>query len=301
MPDCEYFEKGICFKDNCVYRHVKFNDDAKICDDFTKGYCSSGLNCSFRHVIQGGVNANKKMNIHITNKTKTKKKINSNSPDEVRMNILTDSPNFVDSFQAAGAPSSSIDQATETSTSTVLDETDLFIPFSSVGTLSANSMLRGAIRKDQIAFLDEDAEECAEYSETAVCEEIGEEKNAEEIDGGQENADEEEDGEIEEFISGDDDDEDKEVDIRTLPEVPINGSHQSDDNDDNDDEDDNDDSDDGDDDDDSDNDDDDGDIETEDRNDKREKDEERIRHNLSMIKELQDANILQYIPKCIYS
>ena len=46
---------------------------------------------------------------------------------------------------------------------------------------------------------------------------------------------------------------------------------------------------------------DDNDVEEEDRNDNGEKDEKRMRHNLSIIEELQAANILQYIPKCLFS
>ena len=198
MPDCEYFEKGICFKDNCFYRHVKFNDDAKICDDFTKGYCALGINCNFRHVILGGLNAKEKMIGDNTNRTKTKKKINGDSPEELPKIIVTDSVSSVESSEIAGALIDSSCEATDTNISTILVETDLFIPFSSVATSSATGMKRGVDREDRINLVDDDIEECAEHSE--ICEEVCEEDNAEKIDGEQEHGEEEEGGEEEEEV-----------------------------------------------------------------------------------------------------
>ena len=191
-----------------------------------------------------------------TNKTKTKKKINGDFPEEVPKIIVTDSINSVESSEVAGALIDSSCEATDTNISTILVETDLFIPFSSVATSSATGMKRAVGREDQINLVDDDIEECAEHSE--ICEEVCEEDNAEKIDGEQEHGEEEEGGEEEEeVVSGGDDD----------------GGGDGDDND----------------------------VEEEDRNDNGEKDEKRMRHNLSIIEELQAANILQYIPKCLFS
>ena len=42
MPVCSYFLKGICNIDNCPYRHVNVNVNAKLCKDFLRGFCSEG-------------------------------------------------------------------------------------------------------------------------------------------------------------------------------------------------------------------------------------------------------------------
>ena len=83
---------------------------------------------------------------------------------------------------------------------TILVETDLFIPFSSVATSSATGMKRAVDREDGIYLVDDDIEECAEHSE--ICKEVCEEDNAEKIDGEQEHEEEEEDGEEEEEEAG---------------------------------------------------------------------------------------------------
>jgi hypothetical protein len=57
MPDCEYYEKGNCFKENCLYRHVKFNDDTLQCDKFQKGFCPLGTSCTLRHVYKSTTGA----------------------------------------------------------------------------------------------------------------------------------------------------------------------------------------------------------------------------------------------------
>ena len=42
MPVCSYFLSGDCTKENCPYRHVKVNNDAKVCQEFLNGYCANG-------------------------------------------------------------------------------------------------------------------------------------------------------------------------------------------------------------------------------------------------------------------
>ena len=50
VPDCEFFARELCFKDNCVYRHIKFNENTEPCSDFLNGFCPSGRNCKSRHL-----------------------------------------------------------------------------------------------------------------------------------------------------------------------------------------------------------------------------------------------------------
>ena len=76
MPDCEYYEKGICFKDICLYRHVKFNEGTLQCDKFQKGFCPDGTNCSLRHVYKStssNVSNHEKINEDIIDIKKSKK------------------------------------------------------------------------------------------------------------------------------------------------------------------------------------------------------------------------------------
>ena len=53
MPDCSFFQKGgMCFKEDCIYRHVKVNENAEVCPNFVKkGFCDNEL-CVLRHVKQ---------------------------------------------------------------------------------------------------------------------------------------------------------------------------------------------------------------------------------------------------------
>ena len=46
MPDCRFFLRGKCTADNCQYRHVKVNKDAKLCENFASGFCLQGLSVS---------------------------------------------------------------------------------------------------------------------------------------------------------------------------------------------------------------------------------------------------------------
>jgi hypothetical protein len=65
MPDCEHYEKGNCFKDNCLYRHVKFNENTLQCEKFQKGFCPLGTNCSLRHIYKTSLNGNESKTGHI--------------------------------------------------------------------------------------------------------------------------------------------------------------------------------------------------------------------------------------------
>nr|XP_027200823.1 zinc finger CCCH domain-containing protein 3-like [Dermatophagoides pteronyssinus] len=49
MPDCRFFLRGKCTADNCQYRHVKVNKDAKLCENFASGFCLQGLSCNKLH------------------------------------------------------------------------------------------------------------------------------------------------------------------------------------------------------------------------------------------------------------
>ncbi|XP_046912824.2 uncharacterized protein LOC124493765 [Dermatophagoides farinae] len=49
MPDCRFFLRGRCTANNCSYRHVKVNKDAKLCENFALGFCMKGLTCNKLH------------------------------------------------------------------------------------------------------------------------------------------------------------------------------------------------------------------------------------------------------------
>eukprot|EP00596_Hydrurales_sp_CCMP1899_P005467 CAMPEP_0119053066 /NCGR_PEP_ID=MMETSP1177-20130426/74170_1 /TAXON_ID=2985 /ORGANISM="Ochromonas sp, Strain CCMP1899" /LENGTH=440 /DNA_ID=CAMNT_0007032879 /DNA_START=162 /DNA_END=1484 /DNA_ORIENTATION=+ len=83
MPDCEYYEKGNCFKDNCLYRHVKFNEDTLQCEKFQKGFCPLGTNCSLRHIYKTSLNESKRdKNDHI-------KAVKINKKDDLKYHKFT--------------------------------------------------------------------------------------------------------------------------------------------------------------------------------------------------------------------
>ncbi|EGD78080.1 hypothetical protein PTSG_08958 [Salpingoeca rosetta] len=39
VPDCVFFSRGKCDRDNCRYRHVRLDEDALVCEDFVFGKC----------------------------------------------------------------------------------------------------------------------------------------------------------------------------------------------------------------------------------------------------------------------
>ena len=51
MPDCEHYSKGLCFKVDCPYRHVKLSDNTVVCEDFNRGYCVLGTECTKKHAF----------------------------------------------------------------------------------------------------------------------------------------------------------------------------------------------------------------------------------------------------------
>ncbi|OZJ01478.1 hypothetical protein BZG36_05527, partial [Bifiguratus adelaidae] len=51
MPHCLKFQRGFYHDPDCLFAHVKVNEDAPICRDFVyDGYCPRGIECTNRHL-----------------------------------------------------------------------------------------------------------------------------------------------------------------------------------------------------------------------------------------------------------
>ncbi len=49
-PVCSFFLRGECLKEDCEFSHVNVGLDAPLCEDFARGFCELGEQCSKRHV-----------------------------------------------------------------------------------------------------------------------------------------------------------------------------------------------------------------------------------------------------------
>lgn len=279
MPDCEYFEKGICFKDNCIYRHVKFNDDAKVCDDFLKGNCPLGIICRCRHVILGGgltarkgLKIKSKKEIGITKKNlkfENDKNAIFSVKNRKQNESIIEPTNLCDDSETLSSSYISM-QPTDKIIHTDLVETDLFIPFTRTVASSSTAMRSGDHRNSKTPLIITDVEETEERADIDGGEEDseGEEReNTEEIDD--EEGESYEDSEIHQESHSPNEGEQILCEKGREERTADTGIEDDDDE------------------------------SAEDDNCRQEKEAENIQRSLT-IDILTAANILQYIPKCLY-
>eukprot|EP00955_Chlamydomonas_euryale_P056312 356376-Chlamydomonas_euryale.AAC.9 len=52
MPECSFFQQGVCSAPDCPYLHVRLAPDTPLCEAFLSGYCPRGRECPRRHVTR---------------------------------------------------------------------------------------------------------------------------------------------------------------------------------------------------------------------------------------------------------
>lgn len=185
MPDCEYFARGSCLKDNCTYRHVKHNPDTKACEGFNIGFCASGSSCKLRHILfqqtdlAGNTKHARKSGVDKTAATKyVMTRMTSGTVNGSISLCSSDAPSLIASVTASITEEQPLlDDHLSKRPRADLEETDLFIPLpededypdsdnNSESDLEGEDWDRGERYDDEDANLSQEVESDRENKET---------------------------------------------------------------------------------------------------------------------------------------
>ena len=127
VPDCEFFARELCFKDNCVYRHIKFNENTEPCSDFLNGFCPSGRNCKSRHLDKASAPIVKEI---MKKKRSARKKKKEETDLEISQSLNSEAMclEFSEEIEEISLTKSYAKKEIPRNCDMDLVETDLFIP-----------------------------------------------------------------------------------------------------------------------------------------------------------------------------